>query len=94
MNFNEGVNAPINNILQSTQQDEVIGLSAMSEGDPAGKVEIGSSESVSKETHANVFMDKNGEVGAAVSTSFPDNFMVISRIHFSLYLYGFLFLFQ
>ncbi|KAG6719877.1 hypothetical protein I3842_03G028500 [Carya illinoinensis] len=81
MNFNEGVNAPINNILQSTQQDEVIGLSAMSEGDPAGKVEIGSSESVSKETHANVFMDKNGEVGAAVSTSFPDNFMSEGKRH-------------
>ncbi|XP_041006200.1 CRM-domain containing factor CFM2, chloroplastic isoform X2 [Juglans microcarpa x Juglans regia] len=81
MNFNEGVDAPINNILQSTQQDEVIGLSAMYEGDPAGKVEIGSSESVGKETHANVFMDKNGEVGAAVSTSFPDNFMSEGKRH-------------
>ncbi|KAF5479535.1 hypothetical protein F2P56_000346 [Juglans regia] len=81
MNFNEGVDVPINNILQSTQQDEVIGLSAMYEGDPAGRVEIESSESVGKETHANVFMDKNGEVGAAVSTSFPDNFMSEGKRH-------------
>lgn len=94
MNFNEGADAPVNNILQATQWDEIIGLSEMYEGDPAGKVEIESSESVGKETHANLFLDKNGEVGAAVSTSFPDNFMVISRIHFPLYLFGLFFLFQ
>ncbi|KAG2714444.1 hypothetical protein I3760_03G026900 [Carya illinoinensis] len=66
---------------EENAEDEVIGLSAMSEGDPAGKVEIGSSESLSKETHANVFMDKSGEVGAAVSTSFPDNFMSEGKRH-------------
>ncbi len=77
MNLNDGMEASIGN-PQATQQDKVIGLSSTYGGDGTGEVEAGpSSELVSKETHAKLCKDMNGEVGDAVSSSFPDNFMVI-----------------
>uniref|UniRef100_A0A2N9H0S9 CRM domain-containing protein n=1 Tax=Fagus sylvatica TaxID=28930 RepID=A0A2N9H0S9_FAGSY len=75
MNLNDGMEASIGN-PQATQQDKVIGLSSTYGGDGTGEVEAGSSsELVSKETHAKLCKDMNGEVGDAVSSSFPDNFM-------------------
>lgn len=76
MKLNDGMDASINS-PQATQQDILIGLPTTTVGDGTGKVDGGfSSESVRRETHANLFKDMNGEVGTAVSTSCPDNFMV------------------
>ncbi|XP_062151304.1 CRM-domain containing factor CFM2, chloroplastic isoform X2 [Alnus glutinosa] len=75
MKLNDGMDASINS-PQATQQDILIGLPSTPEGDGTGKVDgRSSSESVGKETHANLLKDMNGEVGTAVSTSCPDNFM-------------------
>lgn len=73
MNLNDGMVASVN-CLQATQQDKVIGHSSTYDGDGTGRVKGGSSsELVRKETHANLFKDMTCEVGAAVSTSCPDN---------------------
>ncbi|KAL0014228.1 hypothetical protein SO802_001297 [Lithocarpus litseifolius] len=75
MNLNDGMDASIYN-PQATQQDKVLGLSSTFKGDGTGKIEAGfSSELVSKEPHAKLCKDMNGEVETAVSTPCPDNFM-------------------
>lgn len=77
MNLNDGTDASIYN-PQATQQDKVLGLSSTFKGDGTGKIEAGfSSELVSKESHAKLCKDMNGEVETAVSTPCPDNFMVM-----------------
>lgn len=77
MKLNDGMDASINS-PQATQQDILIGIPSTPEGDVTDKVGGGfSSESVRKESHANLFKDMNGEVGTAISTSCPDNFMVL-----------------
>lgn len=89
MKLNDGMDASINS-PQATQQDILIGLPSTPEGDVTGKVDgRSSSESVRKETHANLFKDMNGEVGTAVSTSCPDNFMVILKNPLYIYLGSF-----
>lgn len=65
MNLNDGMDASIYN-TQATQQDKVLGLSSTFRF---------SSELVSKEPHAKLCKDMNGEVETAVSTPCPDNFM-------------------
>lgn len=75
MNLNDGMDASIYN-PQVTQQDKVLGLSSTFKEDGTGKIEAGfSSKLVSKEPHAKLCKDMNGEVETAVST--PDNFMVM-----------------
>ena len=77
MKLNDGTDASINS-PQATQQDILTGLPSTPEADVTDKVDGGfSSESVREESHANLFKDMNGEVGTAVSTSCPDNFMVL-----------------
>lgn len=80
MKLNDGMGTIVNGQL-ATQQDKVITFSSICCEDENGEVEpISSSEPVTNETHANLFRDVNGEEGVSISTSFPEDAMVISII--------------
>lgn len=78
MNSNDGMNTPINADL-ATQQDRVIGISSLCDGNEAGKLEAGSSDESNGSQIQ--FEDVNYEVKVDVPTYCLDKFEVVLKSH-------------